>query len=649
MLVLFASGATRAHSDPFSPSQTTTGFNGQVGPTDATELESFLDEFFAEKLEELHIPGAAFVMVKDGDVFFKKGYGYADLDKRTPVDPDRTVFRTGSVSKLFTWTAAMQMVEKGSLELDADVNQYLTEFQLPATYSSPVTLHHLMTHTAGFEDRWIGYKTYDEDRVISLGQFLASNTPNRVIAPGSVHSYSNYGTDLGGYLVAEVSGTSFSEYAEKNIFQPLGMVRSTFRQPMPESLVSDLAVGYWYENDNYEAAPFMYSHSVPADGLSTTAADMALFMIAHLQDGQYRATRILQEATARQMHSQQFAHHPELPGMSYGFKERYINGQRVIGHGGDIPVFSGQLILLPEHDEGFFVVYNKFDDALREDLIRAFFARYYPPQLEPAPPEVLPMTQEDLARFTGRYRWVRYPRSTVGKLIALIPGPHNISLESNDDGGLSMTFFGAEAEWRYVPVEPLVFKQVSGGLQRIGDLQVDPGDTLVFREDDVGRIAYGFASVQNTAFEKLSWYESPESMLGTFGALAAVFLSPLIVWPIGGLLRRVRKHPSSGTGASKWARWLAGIASGLNLIFMAVLLFTFGEDLVFGMSPIILGLLTVPIITSLLAVVLLGATVLAWIKGYWSIIGRAYYSLITLAALVFVAFANYWNLLGYRF
>lgn len=634
---------------PQTPPPNTTTALAQRGPTDPAELEAFLDAFFAEKMEDLHIPGVAFVMVKDGEIFFSKGYGYADMENQIPIDPERTIFRTGSVSKLFTWTAAMQQVEQGSIDLNTDVNQYLKSFQLPATYPEPVTLAHLLTHTAGFEDRWIDQKTFNEDEVMQFGQFMASNIPDRVIVPGSVHSYSSYGTNLAGYLVEQVSGMSFSEYIDENIFQPLGMSRSTFRQPVPESMASDLAVGYWYRGNAYEAAPFIYAHAVPAAGISTTATDMAAFMIAHLQDGRYQTTRILEEATARQMHQQQFTHHPELPGITYGFKERYINGQRVIGHGGDIHTFASQMILLPEHNEGFFVVYNRFSDAFREDLISAFFARYYPPQTEAAAPEVLPMTQEELARFAGNYRWVRHPRSTLGKLIAFIPGPHNVSIQSNDDSSLSVTFFASGTEWRYVPVEPLVFKQISGGAQSIGGLQIDLGDTLVFRDDEDGQITYGFITLQNSAFEKLAWYEGPEAMLGSFGVFLMVFLSPLILWPIVSLVQRIRKRAPSATAASKWARWLAGIVSGLNFIFLVGLLLTFGEELVFGVTPIVLGLLTVPIITSLLTLAVLVMAFLVWKDGYWSIMGRVHYSLITLAALVFILWANYWNLLGFRF
>jgi len=226
IVILVVTLPSAVQAIPLSALTNTSMVLAERGLSDPHELEAFLDAFFTEKMEEMHIPGAAFVMVKDGDIFLMKGYGYANLEKQIPVDPEQTIFRIGSVSKLFTWTTAMQALEKGLLELDTDVNRYLKNFQLPTTYAEPVTLHHLMTHTAGFEDRWIGYRTYDEDKVLEFGQFMASNIPDRVTAPGSVHSYSNYGTDLAGYLVEQVSGTSFSEYVEKNIFQPLGMVRS---------------------------------------------------------------------------------------------------------------------------------------------------------------------------------------------------------------------------------------------------------------------------------------------------------------------------------------------------------------------------------------------------------------------------------------
>jgi CubicO group peptidase (beta-lactamase class C family) len=619
------------------------------GPSSPEEMEAFLDAFFEAKMAELHIPGAAIVVVQDGQVFLAKGYGFADLAHQSPVDPTKTAFRAGSVSKLFTWTAVMQVVERGLLDLDADVNRYLTDFQVPATYPQPVTPAHLLTHTAGFEYRWIGSQTRDPDELGPLSRALADAMPQRVEAPGVVHSYSNYGTNLAGHLVEQVSGLSFDQFVEENILYPLGMDGTTFRQPLPEALVANLATGYTYADGKLEAAPLSYAVMAPASAVTLTPMDMAAFVIAHLHEGEYGNIRILEPTTAQEMHRQQFTHHPELPGMTYGFKERFINGMRVIGHGGDIHTFAGQMVLIPEEDLGFFVVYNRFDDALREQLISAFFDHYYPAQGEGPIPQAVETSSESLERFAGSYRWVKYPRSTLGKLIALGPGPYWIVVQANEDTSLSLSFFGADAEWRYVPVEQHVFKKVEGGPQLLGGLQVDPGDTLVFRENQAGEVTYGFVSLQNTAFEKLAWYESAEAQLGTLGSLLLLFVSAVVLWPLGALIDRLRKRTRAPDPARRRALWVGWMVSALNLVFMLGILLSFGEGMVYGVPLPIRVILVIPIVTSMLSPVFLALAVIVWMRGTWSLVGRLYYSLIALASVLFVLFAGYWNMLGWRF
>src|SRR5262249_32882019 len=148
------------------------------------EMESFIDGFMALQLREAPAAGATVAVVKDGQLFFAKGYGYADIDKRVPVDPEKTLFRPGSISKTFTWTAVMQLVEQGKLNLDRDVNTYLREFKLPATFPAPVTLRNLMTHTAGFEDGAVGYLFKSSpSELVPIDQFLRAHVPTRVRPP----------------------------------------------------------------------------------------------------------------------------------------------------------------------------------------------------------------------------------------------------------------------------------------------------------------------------------------------------------------------------------------------------------------------------------------------------------------------------------
>jgi CubicO group peptidase (beta-lactamase class C family) len=320
------------------------------------QLKMFADDFFARQMEELHIPGVTFVFVQDGTVLLAKGYGLANLEEGIPFDPEESVVRIGSVSKLFVATAVMQLVERGELDLYADVNQYLTTFQLDESYPEPATLAHLLTHTAGFEDP--PYQTTtDPTEVQPLGSYLAEQMPPRVEAPGQVFRYCNQCYALAAYIVEQVSGISFDQYVEENILAPLGMERTGYL--LSPLMPHGLAVGYFYENGGQIPQPIDYDHDYPGGSLVSTAEDMAKFMFAHLEDGCYQDTCILQSATIAEMHQGQFTMRPREMGATYGFTEGFLNGQRLIGHTGAIRGFGASLDLLPEHDMGYFFAFNE--------------------------------------------------------------------------------------------------------------------------------------------------------------------------------------------------------------------------------------------------------------------------------------------------
>jgi CubicO group peptidase (beta-lactamase class C family) len=325
-------------------------------PVDSDELETFVDNFFAEQMDELHITGLTLVFVQDGEVLLAKGYGSANLEESTPFDPDETVVRIGSISKLFVATAVMQLAERGELDLHTDVNQYLSTFQIDDTYSDPVTLAHLLTHTGGFEDPPY-WTTTDPAEVQPLGSYLAEHMPSRINPPGEAFLYCNHGYALAAYAVEQVSGIPFDQYAEEHILQPLGMDRSGYllSPPMPEGL----AVGYSFEDGTHVPQPIDYDSDYPGGSLVSTAADMAKFMLAHLQDGCYQDTCILQPATIAEMHQEQFSIQPQLSGTTYGFVVGFKNGQRLIGHSGAIRGFGSILDLLPERNLGYFYSFNQ--------------------------------------------------------------------------------------------------------------------------------------------------------------------------------------------------------------------------------------------------------------------------------------------------
>lgn len=218
---------------------------------DADRLEAYLDGIIYSQMDEHNIVGVTLAVVQDGEMILSKGYGYADREKHIPVDPAKTLFRTGSTGKLFTWTAVMQLVEEGLIDLDADISEYL-DFTIPdrlygqdrSASPDPITMFHLLTHTAGFEDVSEDLFVLSSDRMPTLERYLKNNVPARIYSPGEIMAYSNYGAALAGYVVELITGISFADYIELNICEPLGMRRSTFHQPLPDHLASDMANGY---------------------------------------------------------------------------------------------------------------------------------------------------------------------------------------------------------------------------------------------------------------------------------------------------------------------------------------------------------------------------------------------------------------------
>ncbi|HLE55684.1 MAG TPA: serine hydrolase domain-containing protein, partial [Rhodothermia bacterium] len=283
----------------------------------ATDVETFLDGFVPLQLEQDDIAGATISIVKDGQLLFAKGYGYADVEKKHPVVADATLFRPGSISKLFTWTAVMQLAEQGKLDLDRDVNTYL-DFKIPEAFGKPITVKNLLTHTPGFEDV-VKDLFVDASKQVSLGQYLKTHIPRRIYPPGTVAAYSNYGAGLAGYIVERVSGRPFNQYVDENIFKPLVMTHSTFEQPLPNSLAAQMSKGYRSASDGPK--PFEAVGPGPAGSLSSSSTDMARFMTAHLQQGQYAEARILRPETVSRMHSRLFELNPAANGMALGFYE----------------------------------------------------------------------------------------------------------------------------------------------------------------------------------------------------------------------------------------------------------------------------------------------------------------------------------------
>src|SRR5438477_4598852 len=287
------------------------------------DFEAFLDALIPSQLQNRDIAGAVVSVVKDGQVLFVKGYGYADVTAKKSVMADQTLFRPGSISKLFTATAVMQLVEHGKLDLDRDVNEYL-DFAIPKTYPEPVTLRRLLTHTAGFEDTLKNLFVAHESDMKALRTYLVNQTPQRIFPPGKIPSYSNYGFSVAGYIVERVSGEKFERYIDNHILKPLRMTNSTFDQPLPVTLAQQISQSYLTAAK--KPRDFEFVQASPAGALSTTAVDMTRFILAFLQDGAVDGVAILKPETVRQMETRQFELHPMLNGLDVTFLEYSMSG-----------------------------------------------------------------------------------------------------------------------------------------------------------------------------------------------------------------------------------------------------------------------------------------------------------------------------------
>jgi CubicO group peptidase (beta-lactamase class C family) len=600
---------------------------------DPVDLAAFFDGMLAEQIESKRIAGAVATVVVGNKIVFEKGYGYADVEARRRVDPEKTMFRIASVSKLFTWTAVMQLVEQGKLDLDADVNTYLKDFHVPATFEQPVTLKSLLTHTPGFEDSVIGMFGRQSESVKPLVEVLRQQMPTRVRPPGVLASYSNHGTALAGLVVATVSGVSWEDQVERTILQPLGMNYTLVRQPPKDKLPATMSKGYKWEGGRFKEQGFEYIPASPAGAISASGADMGRFMIAHLNDGRYENAHILKPETARRMRERLFTHDPKVDGMCYGFWELHRNGQRVLHHGGDTLLFHTLFALIPERHVGVFVSYNTDRGATGSDeALSLFLDRYYS---VPDPPDPKPTAKvETLKRFAGEYEAARYSHTTYAKLVVFLQA-YRIGV--NDDGTLSAGS-GARTR-RYVQVEPLVFQQVDGR------------DRIVFREDDQGHITHLFFSdVPAIALVRQSGIQDTRLHWVLLAGAMTLFGTALLFWPaIAFSVRGMRSSSIRRTGFSALLSCLGWLLSALCVGFFAGLLILLNdpEQITFGTPRALKELLLIPQVCVGLAAIAVIGSLIAWTKRYWRLSGRLHYTLVALAGVGFCWFLYYWNLLQF--
>ncbi|MDO4259712.1 MAG: serine hydrolase domain-containing protein [Actinomycetaceae bacterium] len=432
----------------------------------ADNVNSWLDEYMPKELESRKIAGATVAVVKDSKVLTIRGYGYADAGnagegKAVPVDPDKHLFRLGSISKIPTSIAVMQLVEQGKVDLDTDINVYV-DVPIKRTFDTPITLRHLLTHTAGFEDTALPVNRPD---TFDLESAVVGNPPEQIFEPGTTPAYSNYGMSLAGYIVQEVSGQRFEDYTRERIFAPLGMDSTTYEQPLPEDLRPRMSQGY--SDSTQKAGPFEVSDQ-PSGSLTSTASDFAKFMLAQMNHD----PRILKAETWEQM--QTAAPNEKLGGMQkgdrigLGYFLTQRNGHPVIGHDGDLYYFHSMYDIYPEQGVGVFISFNSMGNPPKPaygDFADRFADQFIPEKSA----EVAVNAEERIQhanQIVGTYLGTR--RIVTSNFLAQFAPQQRITVAASKDGNISLFVGGQPTE--FTEVEPYVWRETGGDTRISADL-----------------------------------------------------------------------------------------------------------------------------------------------------------------------------------
>lgn len=580
------------------------------------DFKQRLDTFFADQMETLQIPGAVFTLVQGEEIVISQGYGVANRLLEAPYDPVDTIVHGGSVIKVIIATAVMQQREAGHVDLHTDVNEYLRDFKLPNDFDEPITLHHLLHHTSGLDVKFNSTRAFDVDGLEPLGYYLAHALPPRIMPPGLIRNYNDFGIALAALVIQDAANVPLDRLLWENIFQPLEMTSTSLL--VPEDALERLAIGYTIKDR--EMKPNLIGNYLlqtgPGAAFNTTAVDMAHFISAHLQNGRYQNKQILSPSLIDEMHTTQFRHHPRLPGMAFAFDELFVNGRRLLAKSGGAPGTNNRLILIPDAGIGFFVSYNRYNGRLHNQLTQrimdTLFATKTTPVLEPT-------ITADLTTIRGSYRELNSSSATTFEKIGSLAAQITVKTEEN-----TLKLFGDT----FVPVTDNLFQAKDNG--RYAAINPDiQGKQYLFYE--------------RTAYEKLPFQETRPFQLGLVGFSSLTFLLGTVTW--------------FSAGGGHLSQFFAAVTSAGNLLFLVGLtLFLLelnrgGEppwEIEFGLPTPLLALLVIPLFTAVMAALMVILWVLGMIQGEITTTAVLVNTAVLLGELTFIYCLRTWNLFGYK-
>lgn len=619
MLLLTGTGATEAAGVKASAIEAGTLESSVNEKLTQANVTAFVDQYVEREMEAAHAPGLIINVVYQGEVLLARGYGLADLETGRPMTAQANL-RAGSASKPVTSAAVLQLASQGLVDLNRPVSDYITDLTLEDQYGPAPTVAQLLTLKGGYPDTVVGSHTEKLSQWSPLGEYLAEKLPARVLPPGKVHSYNSWEHALLGYMMEQVTGLPYDQAIAQHLLQPLGMTASTYTQPLPTDILDNLAAGYNYIGDGYEAVPLDYVRLSPGIALVTTGDDMGRFMMALLNDGRLDGDQVLDPSVSQGLLNRQEAVHAYSRGRTYGLSEVNLGGRQAIYHDGNGIGFGNRMILVPEHELGIFLSVNHRALApdisntpayrFMKELSTALLARYLPTSTETVP-TVQPLADaaDRAPSYEGHYRKAGISQEDFFKVEGLLD---NVDVRDNGDGTITI------GSTRYQEVDPLLFQS-----------QTDPGFFVVFAEDQEGQVdllTFGGTG----SYKRVQWVESPNVQLALLAGMALVFLSAVVVVPF-----------------SRPRRWLVWVVSLLNLVFLGgVAVMMTQADLILFYKTIPLGVrlvLLLPLVGGALTLTLPLIVARLW-RGEAAGWVKAHALLVTVAAFGFSWFVYYWHL-----
>jgi len=529
-------------------------------------VQKLIESVYQEKIDKEKVVGNVIIVVKDGEVIYEKGFGKSNIEEQESITPNKSLFLIGSLTKNITATAIMQLVEEGKIDLEKDVNEYLTSIKIPDTFEEPIKVKHLLTHTSGFDDPLLDQGTENYQETLEIREFLSEKLAKRVRDPGQLISYDNYGFVIAGLMIEDITGLSWEDYVTQHIFEPLEMNDTVAK--VNDDVAENIHLVREYDLINGELIPKpIYGNNMyPAGGVYTTAKDMANFLIMNLNNGQYDSKQILDPSLLKEMHQQQFTNHPSQPGIGFSYWHTVENGHHFIYNRGDTAGTRSQIVFDFDRNLAIFLAATgPKAGSWRTEVLNAFYDTFYP-QKKSVDVEAVMIDEPSVNQFAGVYRMVRYSHVDIGKINLLLQPPYRITLGEDNR---TLIINGQE----YVRVSKDEFSHIT------------TGEKIAFQLNDQGEVTHLFSN--GRPFEKVNVLHSPKVHINLLTISLLILFSIFFIWLIV-LMKKVikeRKRISMTEG-------LLGITSFMPILFT----FLFGYGFLTMADPASIAFIGLPLV-----------------------------------------------------